>query len=101
MKIPIACTLTVDEMPDRLRDWQELRERALLSATEIPGGMRLRFAADAQADVQQLVAAEQVCCAFLEFVVHDGNVDDDRGAFVVDVLAPAGAEVVTRALAGR
>jgi len=93
--VPIACTLSPDAMPDRLAAWAALRGRALLDATEIDGGVRLRFAADGGDEARALVAAEKECCAFLTITEHG-----DRHNYVVDVVAPAGAEAVPRLLAG-
>jgi hypothetical protein len=85
VKVPIACTLTADQAPDRVAEWRDalavarVRERT-------PEGYRLRFPKDA-ADASRLadLAAREVdCCAFFTFTVTLTNAE-----LVLDVLAPA------------
>ncbi|MAT06361.1 MAG: heavy metal-responsive transcriptional regulator [Acidimicrobiaceae bacterium] len=83
--VPIACTLTPDQIPDRLNDWADL----LHGATRLPidGGVRVELddATDI-AQVARLAAAEQGCCRFFSFRLTI----DARGA-ALEVTAPTDA----------
>jgi hypothetical protein len=69
--IPIACTLSEDQMADRIAFIERLAADALLGQEEIAGGVRSRFrdTADVERRLHELVAAEATCCAFLTFSV--------------------------------
>ena len=64
---PIACTLSGNDYQVRVNWIRELNVRSLRHAERSPSTLRLSYSADATADVQQLVQAEQDCCAFLKF----------------------------------
>jgi hypothetical protein len=66
---PIACTLTATDQADRIEEWRRLLGQA--SGREpVDGGLALRFPAGLAGRVGELAAAEQQCCAFLEFTLH-------------------------------
>jgi hypothetical protein len=91
--VPLACTLPLTEWPGRLEDWREVLAEAL-EREATASGARLVF--DRQVDIARLAAlaaAEQGCCAFLEFdlaVRSDAVVLEIRGAVearpVIDAL---------------
>jgi DNA-binding transcriptional MerR regulator len=93
---PVACTLSLTEMPDRVRDWRAVRDSAV--AREVTAtGTRLVF--DRGVDVgrlAELAEAEQGCCDFLRFdlalgadhVVLEVHGPDDARP-VIDALLPA------------
>lgn len=76
-EIPIACTLSPNQMCDRMAFIDALVEDALLDQHEIDGGVRGRFrdAPDVERRIHELVSAEMSCCAFLSFALgrEDGE----------------------------
>jgi hypothetical protein len=62
-----ACSLSGDELRERLEEWQALRDRAV--QVELTGdGALLRLAPDEPiASVADLIARESGCCAFYRF----------------------------------
>ena len=95
--LPIACTLTATELPERLAEMAELGRAALLEATASGRRAELRFAAGAgvRDRIDAIVAAEAQCCAFLTMSVTE---DADTVVLVID--APEGAEPVVSELVG-
>lgn len=96
-RIPIACTLEEEAMPDRLDDWRRLLGQAT-SREPIDGGARVRFASADPAfagELAALAAAEQSCCAFFRFAV----VIED-GTLALEVRAPEEGAAVVAALVG-
>jgi hypothetical protein len=87
MKVPIACTLTADDMGDRLAEWHAALARAT-TREATAGGYRLRFAPDAvfAGELANLAAREVDCCAFFTFSVTVATDD-----LALDVLAPPDA----------
>jgi DNA-binding transcriptional MerR regulator len=65
---PVACTLSGQDMGDRIRGWQELLAGA--ERLPIPDGVRLSMPASRAAEVAGLAAAEQECCPFFDFRIH-------------------------------
>ena len=72
----IACTLTPTEWPARLAELEALSAH-LSSWTRSDTNLRLRFPArpDVEAQVRELMAREQGCCAFLSFTLQ--SVEDE------------------------
>lgn len=94
---PIACTLDGDAMPGRLAEWQAMLDKARSRGTTSDGALRVELADDiALADLAQLVAAEQRCCAFFAFAITV----DPRG-IALEVRAPDGARDLAAALFGQ
>jgi len=90
-QLPVACSLSAPELPERLAQMAELGRDALLGARNDGTHARLRFAAGAgiRARVDAIVSAESHCCAFLTMHVSEGP-----DTVVLTVEAPEGAEVV-------
>jgi hypothetical protein len=90
-ELPIACSLSATELPERLAEMADLGRAALMDARIEPGRAWLRFAAGAgvRDRVQAIVAAESECCAFLTM-----RVTDEPGAVVLTIDAPEDAGVV-------
>ena len=89
--LPIACSLSAGELPERMAQMAALGRDALID-TRIEGTRaRLRFAAapDVRERVDVIVAAESLCCAFLTM-----RVTNEAGAVVLNIDAPDGAELV-------
>jgi MerR family copper efflux transcriptional regulator len=67
--IGASCTLTGDELRERLAEWRRLRDRAT-SVAIIPGGVRLAFeSTEPMTPIADLAAAESECCAFYTFTL--------------------------------
>ncbi|HEX8123098.1 MAG TPA: hypothetical protein VF549_17740 [Solirubrobacteraceae bacterium] len=97
MSLPIACSLTAAELPDRLREIASIGRDALLDARVAPGRATLRFAArpGIRDRLDALVAAESACCAFLTFEVRE-----DDAQIVLDIRGPEEGQLVLGELAG-
>lgn len=85
MKIPIACTLTTDEAPERVAEWHDALAGAQVRE-RTPEGYRLRFPKDPAfaGRLADLAAREVDCCTFFTFTVTLNNAE-----LVLDVVAPA------------
>ncbi len=94
---PIACTLTAAEMPARLAEIRAVGDAALRSAEAGGSGAVLRFGPDPdiRTRLAAIVAAESVCCAFLEF-----DLDDSATETVLTIEAPEGGEQAMHQLVG-
>lgn len=90
---PIACTLDAGDFKARLAWLADLNARALQSHRRDGLTLHLRYAAEAQDEVGDLVRRERECCAFLSFDVKRD------GAFVdLTITAPAEAEIAAETL---
>jgi DNA-binding transcriptional MerR regulator len=93
---PIACTLEITDVPQRVRDWRAVRDEAV-TREETATGVRLVFGREVDVGrLATLAAAEQDCCGFLRFdlalgpdqvVLEVRGPDDARPA--IDTLVPA------------
>jgi hypothetical protein len=94
-ELPIACSLSVTELPARLAEMQALGDAALVDARRDATRAELRFAAGAgvRERVEAIVAAESHCCAFLTM-----RVTGEPDAVVLTIGAPEGAEFVLQEL---
>ena len=83
--LPVACTLTPDDVPARMQRWQRLHERAAPVALLQDGRLEVRYrAGDGVLDeLRELAAAEQTCCAFATW-----SVADDAAGPTLVVAAP-------------
>jgi len=96
--LPIACTLPPGELRERAASIDALLRDALVGRAAIAGGLRLRFAGDAESEqrVRELAAAEARCCGFLEF-----EIARDEHEVVLDVTgAPDGLPAIEAMFAG-
>jgi hypothetical protein len=93
---PIACTLGESDLRQRLDEIAALGADALISHEETGGTQTLRFRRDEETRrrLQQIVAAESRCCAFLDLSIDDR---DDELALIID--APAEGRPVADELA--
>jgi len=89
--IPIACSLTAAEMPVRLAEMAALGRLALVDVYREGHRAELRFAAGTgiRTRVEDIVAAESQCCAFL-----DMRISDELDTVVLSIAAPEAAELV-------
>lgn len=89
--LPIACSLSASDMEQRLREIAALGADALIASRRVGAHAELRFAAGGgiRERVEEIVAAESRCCAFLEMRVSDGP-----DTVVLTLDAPEDAEPV-------
>ena len=82
-EVPIACTLSSDDMKQRVADWHRVLA-GTMARTPLDGGVHLALAAtiDVQ-ELTRLVVAEQDCCRFFAFAITV----DDRGVGL-DIRGP-------------
>jgi hypothetical protein len=85
--LPIACSLSADELPERLAAMSTLGRTSLLAAERDGAHAVLRFRSNARDELAAIVAAEAECCAFLSMELHDAP-----DSIVLTVQAPTGAE---------
>jgi hypothetical protein len=90
-----ACTLDAAEMPARLREWAELRDRST-AMRPIDGGVALSLSpSEPIGAVAELVARESECCAFYTFLLRV-----DGAAHELEISAGDGREVAVQVLLG-
>lgn len=88
--VPIVCTLSPNMMIDQLMEYERLFKRELTALEREPLRLRLVFGAAEgarEAELRELIAREQECCAFLTFTWER----TDAG-LVAQIVAPAAAE---------
>lgn len=83
----IACTLSAGDFKARAADIRRLARRSLLSSRREPLRLELIYAADSFAEVEDLVAKETACCAFLGFDLRR----DATGVSLTITAPPAAA----------
>jgi hypothetical protein len=90
-ELPVACSLSATDLPERLQQMATLGRDALLESHTDETRAQLRFAAgaDVHERVTAIVAAESQCCAFLTM-----HVGDESDTVVLTIDAPEGAEPV-------
>ena len=74
--IPVACTLSSDDLASRLDRWRSLGARSLLSSAHDGETVTVAFrhSDDVLAELTVLAAAERECCPFLLWdVTRDGD----------------------------
>jgi hypothetical protein len=90
-ELPIACSLSATELPERLAEMAALGGDALVDTRTKALHAELRFAAGegVRERVEAIVAAESTCCSFLTM-----SVSDKPDLVVLNIDAPEGAGVV-------
>jgi len=90
-----CCTLSAAEMPARLKEWSDLRDRSS-GITPIQGGVSMTLAAsEPMSQVADLIARESECCAFYTFTLRvDGHGSE------LQITAGEGREIAVQALLG-
>jgi transposase len=83
---PIACSLSTDELPERLAELEAIGRDALLSASP-HGALRFRADPGIRARLEAVIAAESRCCSFLNF-----DLREQASELVLKIGAPEGAE---------
>jgi DNA-binding transcriptional MerR regulator len=88
--VPIACTLDAAAMPERLKAWERLAAK-VVERTDVPDGVRWRFAPEVSAsEVADLATKEHGCCSFLGFSV---GVADGETTLTIDA-PPEGRDTI-------
>ena len=98
LKIPSlaeACTLPVAEQPVRVAEFGELFASGVVAVQRVePTHLRLILVGEVEASVRDIVAREQACCSFFDFVITpDGN------RVVLDIGVPENRTDLLAALA--
>jgi hypothetical protein len=95
-EIPIACTLDRVQMRQRGEDIRALGRAALTTVDRGERHVVLRFSRrpGIREQVEQLVAAESECCAFLDFTIRH-----ERDATVLTIVSPPNGAPVLHELA--
>jgi hypothetical protein len=68
-QVPIACTLTANELPNRVDEWKEFVRTCVVEIRRAPGSACLLLVPGDEALVAavSLAQREKECCAFFEF----------------------------------
>lgn len=92
-----ACTLEGADMMERITAWREISTQAISRRLEA-GQVTSVYPPDQElfARLQDLIAAEAVCCSFLKFTIHSGadetivrlNYPEEARGLVEAILAP-------------
>ncbi len=90
-ELPIACSLSATELPERLAEMAALGDSALVDTRTEPTHAELRFAAGdgVRERVDAIVAAESQCCSFLTM-----RATEEPDLVVLTIDGPEGAEIV-------
>jgi hypothetical protein len=89
---PVQCSLDPDHLGNRVAKIRALGNDALISVCP-EGALRFRADEAVRDRLEQVIAAESRCCAFLDF-----DLRDEAGALVLTVSAPEGAESIASGL---
>jgi hypothetical protein len=93
MKVPIACTLNVDEAVDRVEDWRSALRSAVSEVRRPdPGRAEFQLTGDPGqiAALMELARQEKACCGFFRFAFE---VESD-GVVLVASVPPEAVEVL-------
>lgn len=87
-ELPVACTLSASDGPARLRRWQNLHQSTPPTAQLTNGVLEVHYqpGPEVLAELQDLVAEERVCCAFVSWAVTE-----DSGQPVLRITAQPGS----------
>jgi len=74
-ELPVACTLGASDGPARLQRWQHLHQIAAPTTQLTDGELEVRYqpGPEVLAELQDLVAEERVCCAFVRWAVTEDS----------------------------
>src|SRR4051794_28464228 len=87
-ELPIACSLSAAELPERLAEMNDLGRSALLGVERKGTTAVLRFGhrPETSARLAAVVAAEAQCCAFLDMTLRESP-----DALALTIVAPPDA----------
>lgn len=94
--IPVACSLGAGELEQRLAEIAEIGAGSLISREAGGDSQLLRFRADADTRrrLEEIIAAEAACCAFLDLQLSERD-----GELVLSIAAPGDAQALADGLA--
>jgi hypothetical protein len=90
--LPIACSLSADELPRRLAEIGAIGGEALRSV-EPDGVLRFRADPSIRQRLEAVIAAESECCPFLTFELRE-----DAGELLLTIAAAQDGEPLVREL---
>ena len=95
--LPIACLLTPEEMRERQASLIPTLLGRAVSVSPSGDGYRLEFKSESEAlrAIAEMIAAESLCCPFLQF---DLSVPPAQGDVVLTVSGPPGTRAFLDAL---
>src|SRR5262245_55291777 len=88
-EIPIACTLTSEQLQERRSTLLEPVSQAVLEVQEREQGYAYRFPANMLEALFQVIRLEHQCCAFLRFTL---TVEPGDGPLWLEVAGPEGTK---------
>jgi hypothetical protein len=84
--IPIACTLSSAQLPERLAWIRQVTAQSLKTHRLVGTTLHLTYAHEARAELERIVAGERQCCGFLRF-----DLQDKPGAVELTIHTPGDA----------
>jgi hypothetical protein len=93
MDQPIACSLPSADYAERRAHIDDITRSALLAREPIESGARMTFAAEAEAELRELIAAEAECCSFLRMELSRSG-----EALALEVTGPKDAQPIIEEL---
>lgn len=84
--VPIACTLSADDLRARLQRIDDLSRQHLVSQEHRGREVRLMYGHAAGGELREIVGLERECCGFLEFVL-----DEQPAGLQLTIRAPEAA----------
>lgn len=95
LALDISCTLSHEQMSDRVSEWQAVLAH-VRARSSLEGGIRLTFGPETNiAEVARLAEAEWACCSFFGFALTV-----DRRGTALEVQAPAAAQPLLASVFG-
>jgi hypothetical protein len=85
---PIACSLSAEELPNRLAAISAIGRDSLLSVSA-DGALRFRAEADTRDRLEAVIAAESECCSFLSV-----DLREEAGELLLTITGPGEAEAL-------
>mgnify|MGYP000672156683 CR=1 FL=1 len=97
VRVPIACTLTADQLPDRVEEWRSFLGTQITAVERDTAAARLRLAEgdDVRAAAADLAQREKLCCAFFDFAITFDGQHRWLAVSVPDDAAPVLDELLT------
>ncbi len=95
--LPIACTLTADELAERRGELLPGLLEQAEKIDDLPNGLRLHFVSRSGllAQLARVIEQERMCCRFLRFQI---SAEPDGGSITLEVTGPEGMREILRSL---
>jgi hypothetical protein len=97
MRVPIACTLTVEGLADRIEEWRGFLAGSVAASVRTSGEqlrVQLTPSTTVLARAVDLAQREKACCAFFDF-----SIEIETDALWLSVRVPPGASSILDDLA--